>query len=54
VNDERGERSAQVRFPEDDDPIQSFFLDRPDEAFCVRITIRRLKRRRDDADADIG
>jgi len=54
VGDEFGERPAQVGFPEDDDLIQAFLLDGPNEAFRVRIAIGRLKRRLHDADADIG
>jgi hypothetical protein len=32
VNRECGERSAQVGFAEDDDPIQALLLDRPNKA----------------------
>jgi hypothetical protein len=31
------ERSTQVGFPEDDDPIQALLLDRPHEALRIRI-----------------
>jgi hypothetical protein len=51
---ERRKYSAQVGFPENDDPIQAFLLDRPDEALCVRIAVRRLKRRLHEPDADLG
>jgi hypothetical protein len=54
VRDERGERSAQVGFPKDDDPIQALFLDRPDESLRVRIAVGRLERRLHDANADVG
>src|SRR5437867_3766402 len=41
-------------FTEDDNPIQAFLLDGPDEALHVRMVVGRLKRRLHDADADIG
>ena len=39
---ERRERSVQVGFTEDDDPIQAFLLDRADESLRVRIAVGRL------------
>jgi hypothetical protein len=54
VGYERRERSAQVGFPKDDDPIQAFLLDRPDKSLRVCIAVGRLKRRLHDPDADIG
>jgi len=39
---ERGERPAQVGFPEDDDPIQAFLLDQPDESLRVRASRLQL------------
>jgi len=54
VGYERCERSAQVGFPKDDDPIQAFLLDRPDKSLRVRIAVGCLKRRLHDPDADIG
>ena len=38
---ECGERSAQVGFAEDDDPIQALVLNRPHEALRIRIGIGR-------------
>ena len=54
VRHERSERPAQVGFTEDDDPIQTFLLDRPDESLRVRITVGRLERRLHDANAAVG
>ena len=54
VRHERGERPAQVGFAEDDDLIQAFLFNGPDESLRVRITVGRLKRRLHDAEAAIG
>jgi hypothetical protein len=42
VGQELCERPAQVGFAEDDDPIQAFLLDRPDESLRVRIAVGRF------------
>ena len=54
VIDERRERSTQVRFSQDDDPIQAFLFDRPDETFRVRVAVGRLKRRLHDTNAAVS
>ena len=41
-------------FTEDDDPIQAFLLDRPDESLRVGIAVGRPKRRLHDADPNVG
>ena len=51
---ECGERSAQVGFAEDDDPIQTLLLNRPHEALRMRIAVGRLERRLHDANAGVG
>jgi hypothetical protein len=51
---ERGERPAQVGFPEDDDAIQAFLLDRRDESLRVRVAVGRPERGLDNANADVG
>jgi hypothetical protein len=54
VGDEFGERSAQVGFPKDDDLIQAFLLDGPDESLRVCVAVGRVKRRLYHADATVG
>jgi len=54
VGHERGEYPKQVGFTEDDDLIQTFLLDRPDESLRVGIAVGCLKRRPYDADATVG
>jgi hypothetical protein len=39
VRDELGDRAPDVTLPQRHDPVQTFFLDRPDESF--RVGIRR-------------
>ena len=51
---ECGERSAQMGFAEDDDPIQALLLNRPHEALRIRIAVGRLERRLHDANAGVG
>ena len=54
VRHERGERPAQVGFAQDDDLIQAFLFNGPDESFRVGVAVGRLKRRLHDADAAVG
>ena len=51
---ERGERPTQVGFPQDDNLIQAFLLDGPNETLRVRIAVGRLERRLHDANTAIG
>jgi hypothetical protein len=54
VSRECGERSAQVGFAEDDDPIQTLFLNRPNEALRMRIAVGRLEQGLHHANAGVG
>ena len=54
VRREVAERPAQVSFTEKDDPVEAFFLDRTDEAFGVRVAIRRAVRRQYDTNPRVG
>ena len=54
VRRECGERSTQVGFAEDDDPIQAPLFNRPHEALRIRIAVGRLDRRPHDANAGVG
>jgi len=48
VRGELSQGSAEMPFAEGSDAIEAFFLDRPDEPLCVRITVRRPGRRTHD------
>ena len=45
VRRERAACPVQVPLTEEDDPVEAFFFDRTDEAFGVRVAIRRAVRR---------
>ena len=54
VRRERAERPAQMRLTKNDDPVEAFLADRPDEAFAVRVAIRRAVRRLYDTNPRLG
>ena len=54
VRREGAERPAQVSLTENDDPVEAFLFDRPDEAFGVRVAIRRAVRRQYDTNPCLG
>ncbi len=50
----RGVSGAGAPHIEEDDPVEAFFFDRPDEAFGVRVAIRRAVRRLHDTNPRLG
>jgi hypothetical protein len=54
VGDELRDSSSEVLLAERNQPVETFFVDRPHEAFRVGIRIRGLIRRSHDAHANLA